>query len=123
MVNIYGYNYGYHRFPYVAFSELRSELKILDFFIGLLVCVWNLDLILEWFQENNVPESMVSTANYTGDFLFPSFKPGKHTQFSCISHRQAQHVLAVFQLLCVSVDYIQHNLLLPVPFVESVNSR
>jgi hypothetical protein len=107
----------------VAFSELRSELKILDFFIGLLVCVWNLDLILEWFQENNVPESMVSTANYTGDFLFPSFKPGKHTQFSCISHRQAQHVLAVFQLLCVSVDYIQHNLLLPVPFVESVNSR
>ena len=82
---------------------------------------------MEWFQENNVPESMVSAANYTGDFLFPSFKSGKHTQFSCISHRQAQHFLAVFQLLsyllCVSVDYIQHNLLLPVPFVESVNSR
>jgi len=56
--------------------------------------------------------------DYKGDFLhmFPSFKSGKHTQFSSVSHTQAQQILAVVDAFFV--HYIQCKPLLPAFFCE-----
>ena len=56
--------------------------------------------------------------DYKGDFLhmFPSFKSGKHTQFSSVSHIQAQQILAVVDAFFV--HYIQCKPLLPAFFCE-----